>query len=237
MVLVTVPVAVSILDTEPDPLLVTYAVRPSGVTATPTGVESTVMVLVTVPVAVLILDTEPDPLLAAYTVLPSGVTATPAGRKPTAMVLVTVPVAVSILDTESDSSLVTYAVFPSGVTATPNGPVPTVMVLVTVSLSLRREERVPGTLILFRPSAAAGVCVHRYHPDCCQRCCRDHDDYYPHTVFPGRYSHEHTLLSLSASSLQELVAVPGCFTLFLAPASTHLVVGVVPHGFLAPRPT
>src|SRR6218665_642835 len=77
MVLVTVPVAVSILDTEPDPLLVTYAVLPFGVIATPNGSESTVMVLVTVPVAVSILDTEPDPLLVTYAVRPSGVTATP----------------------------------------------------------------------------------------------------------------------------------------------------------------
>jgi len=60
MVLVTVPVAVSILDTEFDPLLVTYAVFPSGVIATPYGLEPTVMVLVTVPVAVSILDTESE---------------------------------------------------------------------------------------------------------------------------------------------------------------------------------
>jgi len=48
MVLVTVPVAVSILDTESDPLLVTYAVFPSGVNATKAGLMPTVMVLVTV---------------------------------------------------------------------------------------------------------------------------------------------------------------------------------------------
>ena len=54
----------------------------------------------------------------------------------------------------------TYAVFPSGVNATPNGLLPTVMVLVTVSLSLRREDRAPGTLIPFWPCAAAAVvCV------------------------------------------------------------------------------
>src|SRR6218665_3922998 len=76
------------------------------------------------------------------------------------MVLVTVPVAVSILDTEFDSALVTYAVFPSGVNATPNGPEPTVMVLVTVSLSMRREDRTPGTPAPFWPGAAAAVvCV------------------------------------------------------------------------------
>src|SRR6218665_4058682 len=90
MVLVTIPVAVSILDTEFDMSLVTYTVLPSGVTATPNGRKPTVMVLVTVPVAVSILDTEPDPVLVTYTVLPSGVTATPAGFVQTVMVLVTV---------------------------------------------------------------------------------------------------------------------------------------------------
>src|SRR6218665_114205 len=117
------------------------------------------MGLVTVPVALSILDTEFDRSLVTYTVLPSGVTATPNGRKPTVMVLVTVPVAVSILDTEPDPVLVTYTVLPSGVTATPAGFVPTVMVLVTVSLSPRREDRAPGTLILFWPAAAAVVCA------------------------------------------------------------------------------
>src|SRR6218665_3890491 len=43
----TVSVAVSILDTESDPLLVTYAVVPSGVNATKAGLMPTVMVLVT----------------------------------------------------------------------------------------------------------------------------------------------------------------------------------------------
>jgi len=40
--------------------LVTYAVFPSGVIATPYGPVPRVMVLVTVPVAVSILDTESD---------------------------------------------------------------------------------------------------------------------------------------------------------------------------------
>src|SRR6218665_2933814 len=97
--------------------------------------------------------------MVTYTVLTSGVTATPYGVIPTGVVLVTVPVAVSILDTERESLVGMYAVFPSGVTATPPGCEPTVMVLVTVSLSLRREDRVPGTLMLFWPSAAAVVCA------------------------------------------------------------------------------
>src|SRR6218665_3046330 len=119
------------------------------------------MVLVTVPVAVSIpdTDTEPAPTLATYAVLPSGVTATPPGPVPTVMALVTVPVAVSITDTEPDPSLVTDAVLAAGVTATRNGLVPTVMVLVAVSLPPRREERAPGALVPFWPSAAAVVCV------------------------------------------------------------------------------
>ena len=48
MVLVTLPVAVSITDTEPDPIpAATYTVLPSGVTTTPSGVAPTVMVSMT----------------------------------------------------------------------------------------------------------------------------------------------------------------------------------------------
>src|SRR6218665_138104 len=86
---VMVLVAVSILETELDPVLATYAVFPSGVNATPLGYVPTVMVLVTVSVAVSITDTEPDRLLVTYAVFPSGVNATPPGAVPTVMVLVT----------------------------------------------------------------------------------------------------------------------------------------------------
>ena len=48
---------------------------------------------------------------------------------------------------------------------------------------------------------------------------------------PGQYSHEHTLPSLSTSNLQKLLTVSDCLILFLALVNTHLMVGVVPHGF------
>src|SRR6218665_332697 len=90
MVWVTVPVAVSFFDTEPDRLLTTYTALPSGVTTTQYGSEPTVMVWVTVPVAVSIFDTEPELQLVTYAVFPSGVKATPYGLVPAVMVLVTV---------------------------------------------------------------------------------------------------------------------------------------------------
>ena len=57
MVAVTVLVAVSITDTVSSLALVTYAVAPSGLTATLFGALPTVMVVVTVLVAVSITDT------------------------------------------------------------------------------------------------------------------------------------------------------------------------------------
>jgi len=51
---------IPITDTQPISWLVTYAVFPSGVIATPHGFLMAMMILVTVPVAVSILDTECD---------------------------------------------------------------------------------------------------------------------------------------------------------------------------------
>jgi hypothetical protein len=72
--------------------LVTHTLDPSGLTATPTGPEPTVIVLVTRLVEVLIRETVvpwPPPLFVTHTLDPSGLTATKKGNAPTAMVLVT----------------------------------------------------------------------------------------------------------------------------------------------------
>ena len=69
----------SIVDTVPLPRLVTKAVLPSGVTATPTGRADGDVGGVLVLVFTSIVDTVPLPLLVTKAVLPSGVTATPTG--------------------------------------------------------------------------------------------------------------------------------------------------------------
>ena len=130
----------SIVDTVPLPgtigpgaskPLVTKAVLPSGVTATPIGRGPTGMsVGFLVLVFTSIVDTVPLSLLATKAVLPSGVTATPTGIVPTAMsVGFLVLVFTSIVDTESLPVLVTKAVARhrerAGTADTPSGTTPT----------------------------------------------------------------------------------------------------------------
>src|SRR5262249_12533493 len=100
------------------PWLVTKAVLPSGVIATPVGAEPTVMsVGFLVLVFTSIVDTELllAPLWAMKAVLPSGVTATPSGNTPTGRsVGFFVLVFPSIVD-RVPIPLTTRAVLPSGV--------------------------------------------------------------------------------------------------------------------------
>ena len=69
-----------------EPLFVTHTLDPSGLMATPTGPEPTVIVLVTRLVEVLIREMVlpiPPPEFATHTLDPSGLTATPLGAEPT----------------------------------------------------------------------------------------------------------------------------------------------------------
>src|SRR4030095_8736059 len=117
------------------PELVTKAVLPSGVKASPTGRAPTGMsVGCLVRVFTSIVDTESlpkytepgdDPPRVTKAVLPSGVTFTPTEVGPTGMSLAfLVLVFTSIVDTVPLGPLATKAVLPSGVTATPSGPAP-----------------------------------------------------------------------------------------------------------------
>ena len=121
----------SIVDTVPLPLLVTKAVLPSGVTATPIGhVPTGMSVGFLVLVFTSIVDTVPLSRLVTKAVLPSGVTATPSGTEPTAMsVGFLVLVFTSIVDTVPLPLLATKAVARHRARAatadTPSGTTPT----------------------------------------------------------------------------------------------------------------
>src|SRR5580704_11471753 len=110
MVLTTASVAVSITDTVLSLWFVTYACRPSGVTATPPGIPPAI-VLTTACVAVSITDTMLLLWSVTYARWPSGVTATPKRPFPVLpkVIVLTTCVAVSTTDTVPSCWFATYA--------------------------------------------------------------------------------------------------------------------------------
>ena len=105
-------VAVLITETVWSPELATYINVPSGLMATPLGLEPTRMVACTIPVVVSITETVPSPTFATYANLPSGLMATPAGVRPTGKLGTnTILVAASINETVFEPVLATY-IFP-----------------------------------------------------------------------------------------------------------------------------
>src|ERR1700675_982717 len=110
MVLTTASVAVLITDTVLSLWFVTYACRPSDVTATPPGIPPAI-VLTTACVAVSITDTMLLLWSVTYARWPSGVTATPKRPFPVLpkVIVLTTCVAVSTTDTVPSCWFATYA--------------------------------------------------------------------------------------------------------------------------------